>query len=381
MAQNHKITLLLPSLNDGGAERAFLNLAGDFLRRGYDVELLLYKTFGPYLEQLPAGLSVYSLRARTPFGALWQLVRHIHKHRPAHILSALPEANLLNIAARHLGGRRYRCLISEHTILSENLRLYRARFAHRLKHFLVRRLYRHADAIITVSRAAAADLAPYAHIRPEKIPEKIHIIDNPVYAPAILEKAAQDPNHTWLSADKSTRGFHVLLSVGRFVPEKDHLTLLEAFHILKPKRPVRLILLGGGAFEHVVREKISALDLGEDDIFIGGFVANPYAFMARADAFVLHSTHEGFGNVLIEAMATGTPVISTRSIGGAAEILEDGRWGPLPPAKNPAALAAAIENVLDSPPHSAAAYQARARHFSVERAGDEYLRLILNAPP
>ncbi len=106
-----------------------------------------------------------------------------------------------------------------------------------------------------------------------------------------------------------------------------------------------------------------------------GFVDNPYAFMARAAVFVLSSTYEGLPGVLIQALACGCPVVSTDCPSGPREILDHGRFGPLVPVGDDAALAAAIEQVLDTPPPSER-LRARAELFSVDRAVDRSLELL-----
>jgi hypothetical protein len=93
---------------------------------------------------------------------------------------------------------------------------------------------------------------------------------------------------------------------------------------------------------------------------------------------VLSSRYEGLGNVLIEALACGTPVVSTDCPSGPAEVLDNGRFGPLVPVGDVAALARAIEGVLDDPP-AAQSLRARARSFTVERAVDRYLGLLFPA--
>ena len=105
----------------------------------------------------------------------------------------------------------------------------------------------------------------------------------------------------------------------------------------------------------------------EDDIAFPGFVENPFSYMRRAALFVLSSRYEGLANVLIEAMACGTPVVSTDAPYGPAEILEGGRWGPLVPVGDAEALAAAIVGCLNGGAVSTAELERRADDFSVER--------------
>ena len=115
-----------------------------------------------------------------------------------------------------------------------------------------------------------------------------------------------------------------------------------------------------------------------DDVSFLGWVDNPFAYMSRAHLFVLSSAWEGFGNVLVEALACGCPVVSTDCPSGPVEILDNGRFGPLVPVGDDQALAAAILNVLDAPP-SPDRQRARAALFTVEHAIDHYLKLMFGS--
>ncbi len=112
-----------------------------------------------------------------------------------------------------------------------------------------------------------------------------------------------------------------------------------------------------------------------DDVAMIGFVDNPFAFMARASVFALSSLYEGLPGVLIQALACGCPVVSTDCPSGPREILDHGRFGPLVPVGDEAALARAIEAMLDDPPPTER-LRARAGLFSVQRAVDSYLKLL-----
>ena len=117
-------------------------------------------------------------------------------------------------------------------------------------------------------------------------------------------------------------------------------------------------------------------DLGlTADVDLPGFVSNPYAYMARAEVFVLSSIYEGFGNVVAEALATGTPVVATDCPSGPAEILCRGQYGKLVPVKDPSAMAAAIVNSLNRPP-AAETRRHRGADFSIDRVCETYLRVL-----
>jgi len=109
----------------------------------------------------------------------------------------------------------------------------------------------------------------------------------------------------------------------------------------------------------------------EEFVSMPGFVENPFAYMRAADLFVLSSASEGLPNALIQAMACGTPVVSTDCPTGPNEILQDGKWGRLVPVGDAEALASAMAAALDDP--SPPDVRTRAADFSVDKAVDAYL--------
>ena len=167
----------------------------------------------------------------------------------------------------------------------------------------------------------------------------------------------------------------MILAVGRLSAQKDFATLLEAFAKVARARLVRLIVLGEGE----ERESLSALadELGAaSDVDLPGFAQNPYAYMSAADLFVLSSKWEGSPNVLVEAMACGTPVVSTNCPSGPEEILADGAYGPLVPVGDVDGLAEAMIELLDSPTPPQL-LRDRASDYSVERSTKSYLDVLL----
>jgi glycosyltransferase involved in cell wall biosynthesis len=108
-----------------------------------------------------------------------------------------------------------------------------------------------------------------------------------------------------------------------------------------------------------------------------GFKPNPLKYMANADVFVLSSKREGLGNVLIEAMACGTPVVSTDCKSGPSEILKGGEYGRLVPVGDSSALAAAIEEALDG--HVSPAPRSALDRFRRDKVAEQYLDTLSNA--
>ncbi len=166
----------------------------------------------------------------------------------------------------------------------------------------------------------------------------------------------------------------VIVTAGRLVPVKDHASLLAAFALLRAHRPARLVIFGEGPLEGELRAEARRLGIA-DAILFPGYVNDPAACYRKADLFILSSTSEGFGNVLIEAMAHGVPIVSTDAPHGPREILADGKYGFLVPVGDPAALAAAMEQALDAP-LPASLLQGRAADFDIDLIADQYEALL-----
>ena len=130
-------------------------------------------------------------------------------------------------------------------------------------------------------------------------------------------------------------------------------------------------MLGEGGERDALERQARRLRVA-DDVAFPGFVANPFAYMARAGVFVLASRYEALGNVLVEALACGCSVVSTDCPVGPAEVLERGRYGRLVPVGDADALARAIAAALDTP-GAPERLKERAADFSARRIAERYL--------
>ncbi|MCR4405258.1 MAG: glycosyltransferase [Candidatus Acetothermia bacterium] len=331
------VALFLPSLRGGGAERAMVNLARGFAERGLQVDLVLARAEGPYLSEVHDGVRVVDLGSKRVLHSLPGLVRYLRKERPDGMLSAMTHANLIAIWARRLAGVKTRLVVSEHSILSiatENSRSLRAK----LMPWFVRRFYPWADAVVAVSRGVAEDLAARTGL-PIGI---IRVVYNPAITPELFAKAEEPLDHPWFQPGEPP----VILGVGRLVKAKDFPTLIRAFALVRKQVAARLMILGEGNERAKLEVLVRELGL-EDDVVLPGFVDNPYKYMKRARVFVLSSRREGLPAVLIEALALGTPVVSTDCPSGPREILR-GCDELLVPVGNAKALAHAILWLLEN---------------------------------
>ena len=360
-----KVACFLPSLGGGGAERVVLNVATALARRGYSVDLVLGSPKGSYMDQLAGELDVVSLKCRkTIFGVL-PLGRYLMRRRPDVLMSATETANIVAVAAtRWAPGRPVRTVLRQGNTFSTVRSATPG--ARRLLFPLLRWALRRADAVVAVSSGVAGDLARHV-LRAD---QGAWVIPNPVLREQVVADAALPAAHAWLQDDTSP----VVLAVGRLVPEKDYPTLLAAFARVAQARRVRLVILGDGRERERLTTLARRLRIAEV-VDMPGFQRNPYAYMARAHVVVLSSRSEGMPNVLVEAMACGTPVVSTDCPHGPREVLADGKWGKLVPVGDSEAMSAAILQTLDEVPDRES-LGARARCFSLKRAVDAYERVL-----
>ena len=363
------LAVFLTDLGGGGAERVMINIAEGFADRGYAVDLVLAKRQGPYLAGLSSRLNLIDLAVPRLSRSLPGLVRYLRRIRPTALISALDDANIMAILAGKLACAPTRILITEHCHVSQGARSGEG-LKRRLTPWLVRTFYNHADRVIAVSRGVEADLHCLG-----VAPEKTQTIYNPILTPALRRQLCEPPDHPWLA----NPSLPVILGMGRLCSQKHFGLLIRAFNEVRKQRPARLIILGEGEERPELEHLVKVLDL-ENLVALPGFVARPGACLAQAAVLVLSSRWEGFGNVLVEALAAGIPAVSTNCDSGPAEILTDPRYGRLVPVDDVRAMAEAILDFLRYPPPDRSLLQQRAEDFALEHILDQYSEACFGNP-
>jgi glycosyltransferase involved in cell wall biosynthesis len=360
------ISILLPDLRGGGAERVNLDLAYEFVRAGHEVEFVLMQARGELLEEARTSFSVVDLATPRARSLPFALARYLRQRRPDALLAAMWPLTVIAPLAQRLSGHRCKVLVSEHGILSAQYRDW-GRF-HRLLLRLSTSLgYRHVNSRIGVSAGVSADMAALSGINKDAF----EVVYNPVPPRAVPELAALDIAERLWSGPKGAR----ILTVGSMKAVKNHPLLLRAFAQLG--RPdARLMFVGDGPGRNGLMALAQDLGVANQVIF-AGFRADPTPFYKAADLFVLSSNYEGFGNVLVEAMACGVPVVSTNCPSGPAEILANEKYGRLVPVGDIEKLAKAIEEALQAS-HDTDALISRSAEFSPSIAVQSYLKVMFN---
>lgn len=330
------LCILLPSFGMGGAEKVGLNLANHFASLGLAIDLVALTPQGSQRAQISPAVRVVDLGAKRARFAVAPLRRYFAGTRPPRVLSVLGRTNIFAGFAC-LGLRRAPLLFFREA--SPMRHIENLSWSGRALHLaLTRFCYSKAARLISNSAETKADLIRY------RIPHAADsaVIANPVL-PADLETLLAAPiQEPWLNDP----GLKVVLNVGRLYPAKDQATLVRAFARVAAAEPdARLLILGEGPEGPALSALIDSLGLAEK-ARLHPFVGNPYPYYKRAAVFALTSRWEGFGNVLVEALASGLPVVSTDCPGGPRGILGDGAYGNLAAMGNPQSVADSILQTL-----------------------------------
>lgn len=347
---------------------ALLRHSGPY-RDAYDISLALLDD-EPAAYDVPDWITVHQLHCG---GGLFQSIRQLRalerSLRPDTTLSFLTRANVANWASRASKGEPW--IVSERVNTSAHLG---SGLSGRLSRMLVQLSYRHATHIIAVSQGVADDLSATFAV-PADI---ISVIANPVDTARImgqaLEKYPAHPDEPYI------------IGMGRLVENKNFGLLIDAF--ATASIPGKLIIIGDGPLRPVLEKQIADHGLGER-IILTGFIQNPFPLLANAQFFVLPSNAEGFPNGLVEAMSTGTAVISTNCKSGPAEILADkstlsidqmtlSEFGVLVPCNNVQAMADSLHHFQDDETRKRFGRLAltRTKDYTPEKAAQRYWHVI-----
>jgi glycosyltransferase involved in cell wall biosynthesis len=360
-----KIAFFIRNLDGGGAQKVIINLIKGLVKQGIVPDLVLTKIEGPFLNLIPKGVRIINLNSKQILPATIPLSRYLKQEQPDVLVANINNSNVAAVMARMLSSVSTRLLLVEHSTFSFDRTIFplKSKF---LLPVLMRLLYPLADTVVAVSNGVARDLETELCFQQGLV----KTIYNPIVDDEILAKAKEPLEHPWFQPDEPP----VFLTAGRLELQKNISDLIKAFALLRTQRSARLLILGKGSLQNELKSLAEELGVGSD-VSIAGFVANPYAYMSRSAAFVLSSIYEGLPTVLVEAMASGCPVVSTNCPHGPAEILQDNKYGLLVPVNNPIALAEAMQIMMDNPTNQQLLAQ-RAKDFTVDRVVEKYLETM-----
>ena len=347
------VSLFLPSLGGGGAQLVMARLAGAFVERGLRVDMLLAHREGPYLSELHPEVRLIDLDTRVR-NVVPALVQYLRSERPGAAMATMTSPSIALAVAGVLAGGGTRVVLRQASLLGP-----------RQRPWLVRAVYRLADRVVAPTALVRDDLVTVGRLPSDRIVT----VPNPAFPSDAGRLAAEPVDHPWFSDDVP-----VVIGVGRMSGGKGFAPLIRSVAVVRERRPIRLVILGEGPERPTLEREAEAVGVA-DAVWMPGFVPNPLKYVARSDVFVSASEAETFGNVVVEAMAVGTPVVCTAGRNASASLLDGGRWGVIV-GPGAAALAAGLERALDAPPAAGDGLRRAARAYRLEPVADRYLEVL-----
>jgi glycosyltransferase involved in cell wall biosynthesis len=360
-----RIALLVPTLEIGGVERVFVNLAHGLHEQGVEVDLVVGKTGGGMAQHLDGRVKIFDLGCDRMLSSVPRLAGYLRARHPQALIAAMTHSTAAAVLARAVARKNVKLIATEHNTMSKIVANARG-VKYRLMPLWSRWALGSVNHIVAVCGGVADDLSVQTGIPRSRF----QVIYNAVISDALYDAALQPVEHPWFLAGEPP----VVLAVGRLDKQKDFPMLIRAFRLVRDRRPARLLILGEGPDRSRIESEVRDQRLTVD-VALPGFEHNPYRFMKRSAVFALSSAWEGFGVVLVEALALGVPVVSTNCTYGPAEILRDGKYGALVAVGDHERMAQSLLNALDDPIRESAGH---IQQFTIRAVASEYLSLVNN---
>lgn len=335
-----KILFISTNLKGGGAERMILNILLHLHPDIYKIYLVLFEHEGVYVGQVPAYVKKIFLIIKNKFNYIKIILLLAFKLfsglKPDIVISFMILPNILTILSSLISLFKPKIIISirnnpEMDFISQKKKCF--------KKVLMNILYPFASHIIVISKGIKNTLITNNNFKRDKIRVVYNGIDIN-YVQTLARKIPDDPLF-------QKKGCYYITACGRLTHQKGFFNLIKAFSLIKNRINAQLFIFGEGEERKNLENLIIHLHLN-NKVFLPGFTPNPFQYIAHSDVFILSSLYEGFGNVIIEAMACGTPVISTDCPFGPGEIIEHGINGLLIPPDNIDTIADTLLSLLQN---------------------------------
>jgi glycosyltransferase involved in cell wall biosynthesis len=357
-----KVMFRISKLGFGGAEQVFLSIARE-LQKKHQVQVMFVvdKELGEnVVVARNLGFEVTSLNVSRTLMSILPLAKIINKHKPDVVISAYTDTNAACLLSKIISPYKTPVIVSEHSSLHEHWQN-KSSLKKKILKFYVGWVYKLANKVLCVSNGLMQQVNALLNQEYKTV-----MIYNPVRFNSITYKAPKQNNVL------------NVVAVGRVVPQKDYCTLIKAIADIKKHRAVQLKIVGGttNSTEFNKVEKMVAEYQLENEVEFVGYSDSVATYYQNSDIFVLSSAWEGFGNVIVEAMAFGLPIVATNCNYGPAEILENGKYGGLVDVGDSEALANAIQEEVNKPLVSAEVLVNRSEAFSETKIANQYYQLI-----
>ena len=368
MTSNKRIiSFILPDLLPlAGVEVLTLGLIEEFSKKGYALHLVLINEKSSIERYVSKDVQVINFKSKRLISSVFKLSSYFRNYKPNYVISAMWPLTLISIISKIISRSKLRLVISDHNPLSMQYKSqsFLFRILMKLSIFI---FYRAANAHISVSSDVKKDLVQNMSCKMRNM----FVINNLVNTSTLDIPGRVD--HKLLR--KISKFDKVVITVGRLKIQKNHKLLIDSFGHASEMKNYCLLIVGEGELYDETQDYIIKNNLDEK-IFLVGHHENIGAFYKLADLFVLSSNYEGFGNVLVEALSHGLPIVSVNCVGGPKDILRDGQFGILTP-KNKQALSEGINKILSHEVEfDKDKLLNRANDFSSKKISNEYLKVL-----
>lgn len=359
-----KILFVLPRMVTGGVERVTLRLIAELQQRGHECAFALRRAYGEFLHEAQDLCPIYEIANVGLHQFIPNLSKLIQTWQPTHIITAFADIGFLTHLAIIRSGKKVFWAHSVHS--THDLITAKPTIMGRLRFELDQRLasivYRKCNVIVAVSNGVRHDILDKFKVTQDRVITIYNpVLDNGQLTPRAMHDISDNP-------------IFKIVALGRLTRQKGFDILIEA--MTKVHHPCQLDIWGDGEDKQALEYLIDKYHL-QQHIFLRGSTDKPLDVLRKADLFVLSSRFEGFGLVLVEALASGCRIIATDCPHGPREILENGRWGILVKNEDPTALAnGIIQGLIDKSPPSSQELLQRAEAFTVGKAVDAWEKLL-----
>ncbi|MDF9799690.1 glycosyltransferase involved in cell wall biosynthesis [Catalinimonas alkaloidigena] len=335
-----KLLVFASYLGSGGAEKHTVRLLNHLDPKAFEIYVVTPNKKGTYEQDLLPHIRLIKIGSKKAFqlsatlarlSCILPLRKQINRLQPDLVITVTDLHTLIYLYATKGVKRKVKHIALVQNTISETYGK-TVSLTKKIIYSSILSQYHKIDKIVAISQGVAQDLL---HLMPA-LEQKVMIIYNIGIDQDLQTKA---------SPIAISENRPIVLACGRLVPQKGYPYLIKAFAQMRSKVPATLLILGEGKLMDEVVQLIKDYRL-QDHVKLLGFRANPYEYMASADLFVLSSVYEGFGNVIVEAMACNAPVISTDCPHGPSEIIQHGINGWLVPVKDPDKLATSMSELL-----------------------------------
>ena len=356
--------ILLPNLKGGGAEKVGVVLASKFVEKGLTIRIVVFENHNDYSHLLSSRIKIHMLSASRSRYALLELSNLLRKWNPSFVMSFLTGMNVLLAMTSYFLPSKITLILSERSLLSRKsfINVWPSKV-------LLRSLYKRAHGIIAISEGVKLDLLQTIRLSSKSI--KV------IYNPLMQTKGNNTGEVAVLEGGFFESSCHIVIAIGRLEEVKNFKLLIDAFCIVSARIDAKLLILGEGPDRGLLEDYVASKGI-QGLVYMPGFVSNVEFYLRRSSVFVSSSLWEGFGNVILEAMSFGLPIVINDCPGGPKEILQNGRFGYISRFNDINDMA---KNIIDAIKYGKTIYTDRLKDFDLDEIAGMYIDYIAQCNP